>query len=211
MRAVELGPGEMTDVEIEGRTILIANTGDGFHAIDAVCTHVPALSVIKNLAAGELDIERKCVTCPWHGAQYDLRTGHVWSASRMPRSSTVSISSPGASPRCSTRKRRPPIPVSIPRRWRTASLWLIWVEVLGAGLGRHAQPRCPLSISSKSGSSSPSSSSSSEYTPASWPFHTVTTKSSRYGSVVITSRSSICEMRSCTISSSAPSCTHKVA
>jgi nitrite reductase/ring-hydroxylating ferredoxin subunit len=77
IRAVDLSPGEMTDVEIEGRTILIANTGDGFHAIDAVCTHVPALSVIKNLAAGELDIDRQCVTCPWHGAQFDLRTGHV--------------------------------------------------------------------------------------------------------------------------------------
>src|SRR5262249_34887122 len=75
VRADQLGVGEMTDVDIEGRHILVANTGDGFHAIDAYCTHVRALSMITNLAGGRLDIDRKCVECPWHGSQFDLVSG----------------------------------------------------------------------------------------------------------------------------------------
>ncbi len=77
VRVDQLGIGDMTDVDVEGRRILVANTGDGFYAIDAVCTHVPALGVIATLAKGQLDIERHCVTCPWHGSQFDLQTGRV--------------------------------------------------------------------------------------------------------------------------------------
>jgi nitrite reductase/ring-hydroxylating ferredoxin subunit len=72
-----LAGGEMTDVEIEGRRILVANTGDGWYAIDAICTHVPQLAMFANLAKGQLDVERKCVTCPWHGSQFDLQSGRV--------------------------------------------------------------------------------------------------------------------------------------
>jgi nitrite reductase/ring-hydroxylating ferredoxin subunit len=67
----------MTDVEIEGRRILVANTGDGWYAIDAICTHVPQLAMFANLSKGELDAEAKCVTCPWHGSRFDLQTGRV--------------------------------------------------------------------------------------------------------------------------------------
>lgn len=77
VRADELGTGDMVDVQIEGRQILVANTGDGYYAIDAVCTHVPALATLANLGKGELDVAQCRVTCPWHGAQYDVRTGRV--------------------------------------------------------------------------------------------------------------------------------------
>lgn len=77
VRLDELGPGDMVDVAIEGRQILIANTGDGFYAIDAVCTHVPQLAMLANLSKGQLDMDRRCVTCPWHGAQFDLQSGRA--------------------------------------------------------------------------------------------------------------------------------------
>lgn len=77
VRVDQLGPGDMIEVDIEGRRILVAHTGDGYHAIDAVCTHVPSLGLIASLEKGRLDIERRCVECPWHGAQFDLATGRV--------------------------------------------------------------------------------------------------------------------------------------
>lgn len=77
VRADQLGVGDMTAIDIEGRQVLVANTGDGFYALDAVCTHVPTLAAIANLSNGQLDTAVGCVTCPWHGAQFDLRTGRV--------------------------------------------------------------------------------------------------------------------------------------
>jgi nitrite reductase/ring-hydroxylating ferredoxin subunit len=77
IRPDQAGPGDMVEVEIEGRRILVANTGDGYYAIDAVCTHVPSLAMIASMEKGRLDIARKCVECPWHGSQFDLVNGKV--------------------------------------------------------------------------------------------------------------------------------------
>lgn len=70
-----LGDGETTSVNLDGREILVANIGGEFHAIDAVCTHVTALSNLSNLANGRLYPDSMCVECPWHGARFDLRNG----------------------------------------------------------------------------------------------------------------------------------------
>jgi nitrite reductase/ring-hydroxylating ferredoxin subunit len=77
IRRDQAEPGDMVEVQIEGRRILVANLGDGYHAIDAVCTHVPTLGVIAGLEKGRLDVAKGCVECPWHGSQFDLRTGKV--------------------------------------------------------------------------------------------------------------------------------------
>lgn len=77
IRVDQIGVGDMASVEIEGRKLVIANTGDGYYAIDAACTHVPALSMLSDLANGRLDIDRCTVECPWHGSQFDLRSGRV--------------------------------------------------------------------------------------------------------------------------------------
>jgi nitrite reductase/ring-hydroxylating ferredoxin subunit len=63
-------PGRSVRVTIGDRTLAIFNLGSGFHAIDAACTHV----------RGPLDqgrVDGTVVTCPWHGSQFDLRTGEV--------------------------------------------------------------------------------------------------------------------------------------
>jgi nitrite reductase/ring-hydroxylating ferredoxin subunit len=62
--------GTAIRVSVGGRTIAVFNLGTTFHAIDAACTHV----------RGPLDkgrVEGNVVTCPWHGSQFDVRTGDV--------------------------------------------------------------------------------------------------------------------------------------
>jgi 3-phenylpropionate/trans-cinnamate dioxygenase ferredoxin subunit len=79
-RAVRLGhlsSGEMTDVEIGGRHVVVANVDGEYFALDGICTHVPRLSALTNLSNGRLDSENYCLSCPWHGATYSLRTGQV--------------------------------------------------------------------------------------------------------------------------------------
>jgi 3-phenylpropionate/trans-cinnamate dioxygenase ferredoxin subunit len=62
--------GTMKGFTLKGKQILVANTGGSFFAIDAVCSHMQGY-----LPAGTLS--GKTVTCPVHGAQYDLATGNV--------------------------------------------------------------------------------------------------------------------------------------
>jgi len=62
--------GQARMVEVNGREIAIFNVGGSFHAIDNTCTHVGG-----PLCEGEL--EGSEVTCPWHGAVFDVTTGEV--------------------------------------------------------------------------------------------------------------------------------------
>jgi nitrite reductase/ring-hydroxylating ferredoxin subunit len=66
----EIPAGSMKGFTINGKQILIANTEGSFFAIDAVCSHMQGY-----LPSGRLS--GKTVTCPVHGAQYDLATGKV--------------------------------------------------------------------------------------------------------------------------------------
>ena len=56
--------------QVEGRTVALFNVGGTLYAIDDTCTHHGG-----PLSEGEVD--RKVVTCPWHGACFDLTTGEV--------------------------------------------------------------------------------------------------------------------------------------
>lgn len=56
-----------------GRQLLLARVGDEVFAMDDVCTHAGA-----PLHEGDLGREGDFkVTCPWHDAHFDLRTGCV--------------------------------------------------------------------------------------------------------------------------------------
>ncbi len=66
----ELSPGECKSVEVEGQTIALFNVGGTFYAIDGTCTHVGG-------PLGEGTLRGEVVTCPWHGAQFDVTTGAV--------------------------------------------------------------------------------------------------------------------------------------
>lgn len=68
--ASELPNGERLFVEIEGKSIVIFNIAGQFFSIADVCSHDDG-------PVGEGDIEGYNITCPRHGAEFDLRTGKV--------------------------------------------------------------------------------------------------------------------------------------
>ncbi len=69
----EVPPGERLIVEIGRRWIVLFNVDGQYYAIEDRCTHDDG-----PLAEGEL---RGCeISCPRHGARFDVRDGRVLSA-----------------------------------------------------------------------------------------------------------------------------------
>lgn len=66
----DLPNGERLFVEIEGKPIVIFNIAGQFFAIGDVCSHDDG-------PVGEGDIDGYNITCPRHGAEFDIRTGKV--------------------------------------------------------------------------------------------------------------------------------------
>jgi nitrite reductase (NADH) small subunit len=64
----ELPEGAAKEVEHDGRIYALFNVGGQISVIDGICPHQGG-----PLADGAL--EGTCVTCPWHGWQFDIRTG----------------------------------------------------------------------------------------------------------------------------------------
>ena len=62
--------GEAKSVEAAGKKIALFNLEGTFYAIDDTCTHRGG-----PLSEGEVSGEE--VTCPWHGAIYNIKTGAV--------------------------------------------------------------------------------------------------------------------------------------
>lgn len=69
-RVSDIIKGEMKSFDVDSRRVLIVNIGDKWYALDDVCSHAEA-----SLAMGELDADDLTVTCPLHGAVYELETG----------------------------------------------------------------------------------------------------------------------------------------
>ena len=66
----ELGDQQAKLVEVEGQKIALFRVNGAFYALSDTCTHRGG-----PLSEGEL--EGAEVTCPWHGAKFDIRTGAV--------------------------------------------------------------------------------------------------------------------------------------
>jgi len=66
----DLDEGSLTRVETDTEPLVLLRTGNEVLAASATCTHVGG-----PLDEGER--EGTCVTCPWHGSQFDLRDGKV--------------------------------------------------------------------------------------------------------------------------------------
>ena len=71
--AADLAPGEAKCVEVAGKKLALFNVEGNFYAIDDTCTHRGG-----PLSEGEVSGEE--VTCPWHGAIYNIKTGAVLGA-----------------------------------------------------------------------------------------------------------------------------------
>ena len=66
----ELPNGERLFVEIEGKPVVIFNIAGQLFSIADVCSHDDG-------PVGEGRLEEFTITCPRHGAQFDVRTGKV--------------------------------------------------------------------------------------------------------------------------------------
>ena len=66
----EVEPGQSRLVEVKGKPIALFNVDGKFFAVDNTCTHRGG-----PLAEGAISGHE--VTCPWHGARFDVRTGEV--------------------------------------------------------------------------------------------------------------------------------------
>ncbi len=66
----ELAPGEGKTVEVEGVSLALFNVDGTYFAIANACTHVGG-------PLGEGSLIGNEVTCPLHGAQFDVTSGKV--------------------------------------------------------------------------------------------------------------------------------------
>ena len=63
-----IAPGEKKDFPLNGKTVLLANVDGAFYALNNKCPHMGG-----SLTDGTL--EGATITCPRHGAKFDVRTG----------------------------------------------------------------------------------------------------------------------------------------
>jgi 3-phenylpropionate/trans-cinnamate dioxygenase ferredoxin component len=66
----ELDEGTTLAIEAEGRKLCLARAEGEVYAIADNCSHRDF-----PLSLGEVDAEGRTITCEWHGARFDLRSG----------------------------------------------------------------------------------------------------------------------------------------
>ena len=66
--AKDVPPGQAAAFTVEGQRIALFNVDGAYYAIGDSCTH-------RGGPLSEGDVQGTKVTCPWHGAAFDLKTG----------------------------------------------------------------------------------------------------------------------------------------
>jgi nitrite reductase/ring-hydroxylating ferredoxin subunit len=69
-KADELSPGQARRVEVHGKRLALFNIDGNFYALEDTCTHKGGPLSVGTIAGDQ-------VTCPWHGAKFNIRTGEV--------------------------------------------------------------------------------------------------------------------------------------
>jgi nitrite reductase/ring-hydroxylating ferredoxin subunit len=70
LRGSDLAEKKPVGVEVNGKKILLVMIDGQPYAMDSVCSH----------RGGPLEkgaLKDYIITCPWHGAQYDVRNGNI--------------------------------------------------------------------------------------------------------------------------------------
>lgn len=62
--------GELKVFDVNGESIILINLDGEFFAYKNQCSHM-------ELELSDAEIEGEILTCPWHGAQFNIRTGDV--------------------------------------------------------------------------------------------------------------------------------------
>ncbi len=82
-KTADLPPGEVIEVVVGDTIIALARVDEAFYAIDGMCAHQGGPIAQGEVAGG-------CVTCPWHGWQYELETG-IQTINRQPLQRTFPV------------------------------------------------------------------------------------------------------------------------
>ena len=69
----EVPPGTKKAVEVAGRSILICHSNDHLYAVSNICSHAQ-----EKLECGRMS--RGWISCPTHGARFELSTGRAMNA-----------------------------------------------------------------------------------------------------------------------------------
>ena len=64
----EIPTGKIKHIEVDGKEIVIANANGKFYALNDRCAHMNAPLSLGNLTGN-------VVTCPFHGAKFDVTSG----------------------------------------------------------------------------------------------------------------------------------------
>jgi nitrite reductase/ring-hydroxylating ferredoxin subunit len=85
--ARDLPPGARKLVHLDGRPVLVLNVKGEFHALLSICPHQGAslaggilTGLVESDAPGEYRYTREgeILRCPWHGWEFDVKTGKSW-------------------------------------------------------------------------------------------------------------------------------------
>ena len=68
IRVDQCPPGSSREVVVGEQVVALFNIDGNFFALDGVCPH-------QGGPLGEGELTGPVVTCPWHGWQFDIRTG----------------------------------------------------------------------------------------------------------------------------------------
>ena len=69
-KTTDIGPGQSRSVQVKDKLIAVFNVGGQFFALNNTCSH-------RGGALAEGGVSGHAVTCPVHGARFDLRTGEA--------------------------------------------------------------------------------------------------------------------------------------
>jgi len=83
----EVAPGTCKIVTVEGREIGVFNVAGSFYALLNRCPHEGAelcrgriVGLVQSDGPGDYRLTRpnEMIRCPWHGWEFDIRTGQSW-------------------------------------------------------------------------------------------------------------------------------------
>jgi nitrite reductase/ring-hydroxylating ferredoxin subunit len=103
----EIPPGGRKIVEVAGRSIGVFNVGGEFFALRNSCPHQggplcqgPLSGFVTSSGPGDYRYDRpgEILRCPWHGWEYDVRTGQSWVDPRKVRARRYDVSLEPAPP-----------------------------------------------------------------------------------------------------------------
>ena len=86
-RAGDVAPGECKIVDVGGREIGVFNVGGEYFALANRCPHEGGplcqgriVALVQSDGPGHyaLTRDREFLRCPWHGWEFDIRTGQSW-------------------------------------------------------------------------------------------------------------------------------------